>query len=86
MKKTCRLILAAALAAALLVSTFIFADAADRPLKVAVASDLHYRPYSELTPLAQVDFSKEPLFGHANDKSMLTYEADAVLAAFLKNV
>ena len=93
MKKACRLLLAAALAAALLLSTAVFAGAApqetlrrEKPLKIAVASDIHYRPYSELTPLAQIDFSKEPLYGHANDKSMLTYEADAVLAAFFKKV
>jgi len=85
-KKACKLVLAAALAAALLMSAAVFASAAEKPLKIAVAADLHYRPYSELTPLAQVDFSKEPIFGHANDKSMLTYEADAILAAFFKQV
>jgi len=86
MKKACRFVLVLALAMSLLLSMAVFASAAEKPLKVAVASDLHYRPYSELTPLKEVDFSKEPLYGHANDKSMLTYEANAVLAAFFKQV
>ena len=86
MKKAYKPILGVALAMALVLSTAVFAGAAEKELKIAVASDIHYNPYSELTPLAQVDFTDEPLYGHANTKSMLTYEADAVLAAFFKQV
>ena len=86
MKKVCKSVLGAALALLLLLSAAVSAGAAKQGLKIAVASDIHYNPYSELTPLAEIDFTGEPLFGHANTKSMLTYEADAVLAAFFKRV
>ena len=86
MKKACKSVLGAALAIALVLSMSLIAGAAGKELKIAVASDIHYRPYSTLTPLGDVDFTKEPIYGHANDKSMLTYEADAILAAFFKRV
>ena len=88
MKKARKFVWSLALAAALLVTAMLGAGAApvDKALKIAVASDIHYRPYSELAPLAAFDFTREPLYPHVNTKSMLTYEADAILAAFFKQV
>jgi len=87
MKNLCKSALGLSLAIAMIFSLAMFAGAADNSLKVFVAADIHYRPYSELTPLkdikSQID---DPLYLHANDKSMLTYEADAVVAAFLADV
>jgi len=84
-KKVCKSALGIALVAALVLSLALTAGAADNnSLKVFVASDIHYRPYSELTPLKELESQiDDPLYRHANMKSMLTYEADAVIAAFL---
>jgi len=84
MKKTCKSLLSVLLALALVLSLALFAGAADNSLKIFVAADVHYRPYSELTPLAEANFLDDPLFHHVNFKSMLTYECEAIIDAFLK--
>lgn len=69
----------------LCLSSVLYAGAAEpERLSVFVASDIHYRPPSELTPMAEANFLPgDPLFHHANTKGMLTYEADAVIDEFL---
>jgi predicted phosphodiesterase len=84
MKKICKSLLSAALALALLLSLALCPGAADKPLKIYVASDIHYRPYSALPPLSEANYLDDPLFHHVNSKSMLTYEGDAIVSAFLK--
>jgi len=85
MRKTWKSALSIALGAALLLSVALFAGAADPGLKVLVASDIHYRPLSELPPLSQVNgLPGDPIYYHVNEKGMLSYEADAVLDAFFK--
>lgn len=76
------------LAAALLLGAVPFASALQPPaLRIAVASDIHYRPPEALTPMQQANYLPgDSLFHHANTKGMLTYEADAVIDAFLKDV
>jgi len=88
MKKTFRSLLGIALALSLILSLALCAGAleagaADSSLKIFVASDIHYRPYSELTPLAEAKYLDDPIFHHVNTKSMLTYEGDAIIARFL---
>jgi len=85
MKKICKFLLGILLALSLVLSLALCAGAADNSLKVFVAADVHYRPYSELTPLAEAKYLDDPIFHHVNSKSMLTYEADAIIAAFLKD-
>ncbi|HOO26015.1 MAG TPA: metallophosphoesterase, partial [Clostridiales bacterium] len=56
-----------------------------KPLSFWVASDIHYKPYSDLPPVNEKQsLPGDPLFSHTNDKSMLTYEADAIIDEFLK--
>ena len=87
MRKLWRPALGILLSAALLLSMALLAGAAEQGLKVAVASDIHYRPPSALPPIAKAnDLPGDPLYHHANTKGMLTYEADAVIAAFLAGV
>ena len=83
MKKTCKALLGIALALSLILSLALYAGAADDSLKIFVASDIHYRPYSDLPPLSEAKYLDDPLFAHVNSKSMLTYEADAIIARFL---
>lgn len=53
-------------------------------LSVWVAADLHYRPQSALEPIeTQNNLPGDPLYSHVNTKSMLTYEADAIIDEFL---
>ena len=87
MKKACKSALGILLAAAMLLSLALFAGAgkADNTLKIAVASDVHYNPLSALPPIEDCDYLPgDPLFRHVNTKGMLTYEADAVIAEFLR--
>jgi len=85
MRKTWKSALSIVLGATLLLSVALFAGAADPSLKVLVASDIHYRPYSALPPLSEVnELPGDPIYYHVNTKGMLTYEADAVLDAFFK--
>lgn len=59
----------------------------DGKLSVCVASDIHYRPASALNPIGEENtVPDDPLFHHANNKSMLTYEADGILDEFFGRV
>jgi len=79
------LILSLSSALALAAAVFAVAGTGANELKVAVASDIHYRPYSALPPLDEADnLPGDPLYSHANTKGMLTYEADAILDEFFK--
>ena len=87
MKKISKSAMGILLAAALILSTGLFAGAAasGRALKILVASDIHYKIPGDMTPLAEVnDLPGDSLFRHANTKGMLVYEGDAVLDAFFK--
>jgi len=84
MKKAFKPLLGILLALSLLLSLALYAGAADNSLKIFVASDIHYRPYSALPPLSQAYNLDDPIFHHGNSKSMLTYEGDAIISAFLK--
>ena len=54
-------------------------------LSVCVASDIHYRPASALNPIHEENtVPGDPLYHHANSKSMLTYEADGILDEFFR--
>ncbi len=56
-----------------------------KPLTFWVASDIHYKPYSDLPPVNEKQsLPGDLLYSHTNDKSMLTYEADAIIDEFLK--
>lgn len=86
MRKSLRSATGIALVISLLLSMVLFAGAApsEQDLKVAVASDIHYRPPEALTPMAETHYLPgDPVFHHANTKGMLTYEADAVIDEFL---
>ncbi|MCL2507672.1 MAG: metallophosphoesterase [Oscillospiraceae bacterium] len=89
MKKTLKSAICIALAAALLLAAalFVFAGTgtSENELKLLVASDIHYRPFSVLPPLSETNgLPGDPLFYHVNTKGMLTYEADAVIDAFFR--
>jgi len=84
MKRTYRALLSALLALSLLLSLAPWAGAADEALKIFVAADIHYRPYSELTPLSEANNVDDPIFRHAGSSSMLVYEGGAIIDAFLK--
>lgn len=86
MKKTGKSLVCILLSLALLLCVLptVAADGAGTELSVFVASDIHYRPQSALPPLGEVnELPGDPLYAHANTKSMLTYEADAILHEFL---
>lgn len=89
MKRLSKSAVSILLAAWLLFPAAFFAAAAAReagnPLKLLVASDIHYRALSELPPLREVnDLPGDPMFRHANTKGLLRYEADAILEAFFQ--
>lgn len=84
MKKTLKRIISLALSVALLISTMVFANAAQEELKLIVTSDVHYRPPEALVPIEQANYLPgDLLYHHANTKGMLTYEADAIIDEFL---
>jgi 3',5'-cyclic AMP phosphodiesterase CpdA len=86
MKKVWKSALSLELCAALLLCAVFIANAgsAGQTLRVLVASDIHYRPPEALAPIEQASgLAADPVYGHANDKGMLTYEADAVIGEFL---
>lgn len=84
MKKSSKAILCILLSILLLVP-FIGVTAKEKvPLSVWVASDIHYKPQSDLGPIEeQRAIPGDPLYNHVNGKGMLTYEADAVIYEFL---
>lgn len=89
MTKKFKAVLSLFLAVLLLCSNLCFAGAkeADNELSVCVASDIHYRPASALVPIGENDtVPGDALYHHANNKSMLTYEADGVLDEFFTRV
>lgn len=85
MKKRTKNALCVLLCVMLLVPIVLSGSARTEPgLSVYVVSDTHYRPYSTLTPLSELPVSPgDELYYHVNSKSMLTYEADAVIDEFL---
>ena len=87
MKKILKSLLGLALALLMLLPLGLNAGAAGGgdDLKIYVASDIHYRPYSALPPLSEANYLDDPIFHHVNSKSMLTYEGDAIIDAFLKD-
>ena len=53
-------------------------------LSVYVASDIHYKPSSSLVKVNEnKSLPDSELYAHTNTKSMLTYEADAIIDEFL---
>lgn len=84
MKKSPKAILCILLSFCLLVP-FIGVTAKEKvPLNVWVASDIHYKPQSDLGPIEeQKAIPGDPLYNHVNGKGMLTYEADAIIYEFL---
>lgn len=63
------------------------AKGAEGELSVCVASDIHYRPASALNPINEENtVPGDALYHHANNKSMLTYEADGILDEFFARV
>ncbi len=85
MKKTFKLLICITLFTAMLLQSVCVAFAkSDEPLSVYVASDIHFRPESELPPVDEVkNLPEDPIYAHCNTKGMLTYEADAVVDEFL---
>ena len=90
MKKVLKAVLSLCLSIALLCPVFCLAYAKGEnsdELSVCVASDIHYRPASALVPIGENDtVPGDALYHHANNKSMLTYEADGVLDEFFRRV
>ncbi len=85
MKKTLKLLMCIIVLVSVLLQTVCvaFADG-DTPLSLYVASDIHYRPESELPLISEVkNLPGDPIYAHCNTKGMLTYEADAVIDEFL---
>ena len=65
----------------------VSAKGADGGLSVCIASDIHYRPASALNPIQEENtVPGDALYHHANNKSMLTYEADGILDEFFARV
>ena len=88
MKKVLKVALSLCLSVALLCPVFClsYAENTDE-LSVCVASDVHYRPASALVPIGENDtVPGDAIYHHANNKSMLTYEADGVLDEFFRRV
>ncbi len=87
MKKAIKTLLCIILALSLFLHSTAFAAirTEERALSFFVASDIHYRPQSALVPInEQNTLPGDPLYSHTNTKSMLTYEADAIIDEFLK--
>jgi len=54
------------------------------PLSVWVASDIHYKPQSDLGPIGEQNaLPGDPLYYHVNGKGMLLYEDEAIINEFL---
>ena len=65
----------------------VSAKGAEDKLSVCVASDIHYRPSCALNPINEENtVPGDALYHHANNKSMLTYEADGILDEFFARV
>ena len=85
MKKSIRRYLCILLSAALLLPAVgVAASGEESELKLFVASDIHYRPSSSLGDItAQNTLPGDALYSHTNTKSMLSFEADAIIDEFL---
>lgn len=84
MKKAIKTALCVLLSSLLLIPAIGVAAKEQEPLSVWVASDIHYKPQSELGPIEeQKAIPGDPLYNHVNGKGMLTYETDAILNEFL---